>query len=43
MMYAAQSPDWVLMDLRLKRVGDSRSGALSKTRFPGTRMVILSR
>ncbi len=39
---AAERPDWVLMDLRMKSMGGLRAAALIKARFPETRILILS-
>jgi CheY-like chemotaxis protein len=39
---AAQRPDWVLMDLRMKPMDGLRATAEIKARFPETRVVIVS-
>jgi len=39
---AAQRPDWVLMDLRMKQMDGLRATAEIKARFPQTRVVIVS-
>jgi CheY-like chemotaxis protein len=39
---AAQRPDWVLMDLRMKPVDGLRATAIIKARFPETRVAIVS-
>jgi|WetSurMetagenome_2_1015567.scaffolds.fasta_scaffold620912_2 two-component system, NarL family, nitrate/nitrite response regulator NarL len=38
----AQRPDWVLMDLRMKPMDGLRATAEIKTRFPQTRIAIVS-
>ena len=42
MICAAQRPDWVLMDLRMKPLDGLRATAAIKTRFPETRIVIVT-
>jgi len=39
---AAQRPDWVLMDLRMKPVDGLRATAQIKARFPETHIVMVS-
>jgi CheY-like chemotaxis protein len=39
---AAQRPDWVLMDFRMRPMDGLRATAEIKTRFPETRVVIVS-
>jgi two-component system, NarL family, nitrate/nitrite response regulator NarL len=39
---AAQRPDWVLMDFRMKPMDGLRATAEIKARFPETRVVIVS-
>ncbi len=39
---AAQHPDWVLMDFRMKQMDGLRATAEIKARFPETRVVIVS-
>jgi DNA-binding NarL/FixJ family response regulator len=41
-IYAAQRPDWVLMDLRMKPVDGLRATARIMARFPEARIVILT-
>lgn len=40
--YAAERPDWVLMDLRMKPVDGLRATAQIKARFPQARIVIVT-
>lgn len=39
---AAERPDWVLMDLRMKPIDGLRATAAIKTRWPETRVVIVT-
>ena len=39
---ATERPDWVLMDVRMKPIDGLRATAAIKTRFPETRIVIVS-
>jgi DNA-binding NarL/FixJ family response regulator len=39
---AAERPDWVLMDFRMKQIDGLRATAEIKARFPETRVVIVS-
>jgi len=42
LLYAAERPDWVLMDLRMKPVDGLRATAEIKASFPHARIVIVS-
>ena len=42
LLYAAERPDWVLMDLRMKPVDGLRATAEIKASFPDARIVIVS-
>jgi CheY-like chemotaxis protein len=39
---AAERPDWVIMDWRMKPLDGLRATAAIKTRFPDTRIILLS-
>jgi len=39
---ATERPDWVLMDVRMKPIDGLRATAVIKTRFPETRVIIIT-